>query len=162
MNGFANFEALGLPVHNVTSPVTLPYGGVGASYGGYGGRGHARHGPAATYNDVVLTDLLGGSGGAIGGEVVHQTLALKSGPAGSYLGSHMGYGGAGGGVLEIIATNDIIINKRSGISVDGEPGEDSFRGGGGGSGGTLMMSAGGVIGAQQLLTRTRPRAIPLL
>lgn len=140
-NGFDYNEAIGQPVHSYTSPVTISYGGIGGSYGGEGGMGHARHIPNPVYNDWVLTDLVGGSGGAVGGEVVHQTLALED----TVRGTHLGYGGAGGGVLELVATNDIIINKRAAIHVDGEPGEDSFRGGGGGSGGSFLMSAGGVI-----------------
>ncbi len=54
-NGFDYKEALGLsqPVHSFTSPVTVAYGGFGASYGGHGGKGHARHNPASQYNDEV-------------------------------------------------------------------------------------------------------------
>jgi hypothetical protein len=145
-NGFDYSEAIGQPVHNYTSPVTIAYGGLGGSYGGLGGLGHARHIPNPTYNDWVLTDLVGGSGGAVGGEVVHQTLAFED----PTRGTHLGYGGAGGGVLELVATNDIMINTRGGIHVDGEDGEDSFRGG---TWGRRLGGRGGVGEGRQALTR---------
>ncbi len=79
--------------------------------------------PRAWLDVQVNTDLLGGSGGSIGGETVHQVLGMQS------AGSHLGYGGAGGGVLELVAVNDIIVSEGGSIHLDGEDGEDSFRGG---------------------------------
>ena len=70
----------------------------------------------------VCNDLLGGSSGAMGGQVVHETLAFNGS-------AHQGYGGAGGGVIELIAVNDLIIGRSGGVLVEGEAGGDSFRGG---------------------------------
>lgn len=147
INGFDSSQALGLPPHNVSSPVTIPYGGFGASYGGIGGAGHARHNSKPIYNDEVQTDLLGGSGGAMGAETVHQILAAtthtyvsnKTGSVGTAA------GGNGGGVLELVAVNDVLFGLNAYVTADGQDGQDGWRAGGGGSGGGIVVSAGGVV-----------------
>jgi hypothetical protein len=127
-----------IPYHpyNMSSPVTLPYGGAGGSNGGSGGFGHARQPPFPPVLDDVVSDIVAGSNGAAGGEIPQQTMSLQW---------DIGAGGCGGGALELIAVNDLVIGPHATISVDGMDGEAANRAGGGGSGGTVLMSAGGVI-----------------
>ena len=77
-------------------------------------------------------DLIGGSGGGIGGDQVTEILA-------SYPPS--GVGGSGGGAIEITAVNDIVLEGLGRISAEGGNGQDAFHGGGGGAGGTLSLHA---------------------
>lgn len=131
-------QPTGMPPHPLVelSPFSLAYGGAGGSYGGQGGVGHARHDPAPVYLSDPLPDLIGGSGGNVGGEISQQTLASPAPP---------GRGGAGGGAVELIAVNDIVIGFNGGIDVSGEAGLGAYRGGGGGSGGAIVLAAGGVV-----------------
>ena len=72
-----------LPPHEfeALAAMSLAFGGAGASSGGTGGIGHARHGPVSPAPlPRPLFDLLGGSGGAMGGEVPQQPLSVL-GPA---------------------------------------------------------------------------------
>ena len=78
------------------------------------------------------TDLVGGSGGAVGGNVVSEILSHYP-PA--------GVGGNGGGALEISAVNDIVLDPFARLLVEGDDGADAFHGGGGGAGGTLSLHA---------------------
>ena len=79
----------------------------------------------------------GGSGGGVG---VRQAFQLGMFKEGRYR------GGSGGGAIEIIATNDIIIGSNVTISCAGEPGVSGYMSaGGGGSGGTLLLAAGGTL-----------------
>lgn len=129
--------------YNTSSPVTLPYGGAGGANGGVGGRGHAKHPPFPVVLDNVVSDLVAGSNGATGGEIPQETLSLDW---------DCGVGGMGGGAIELIAVNDLIIGPHGGISVDGSDGDSAYRGGGGGSGGTVLLSAGGVLVIQSNVT----------
>jgi len=51
----------------LTTPFSLAYGGGGGSYGAQGGAGYSENPPGVPYNDDAITDLLGGSGGAMRG-----------------------------------------------------------------------------------------------
>lgn len=126
-------QPTGMPPHPLvdSSPFSLAYGGAGGSFGGVGGVGHARHAPAQPYLQAVsavrcarpwamwrrsltqartpppllllpqsMPDLVGGSGGNVGGEISQQTLAAPDPP---------GRGGDGGGAIELVAVNDIVI-----------------------------------------------------
>ena len=53
--------------------------------------------------------------------------------------------GHGGGVIEIVAMNDLTIGPGAVFTANGDPGDDAFRAGGGGSGGTIYLAAGGSI-----------------
>jgi hypothetical protein len=127
---------LRMPFHTQLSPLTIAFGGAGGSNGGVGGWGHARHLPPPVVLDDVVSDIIAGSSGAVGGEILQQTLNASV-PCGA--------GGSGGGAVELIAVNDLIIGANGGVNVDGMDGESSLRAGGGGSGGTVLLSAGGVI-----------------
>ena len=119
-------------------PFSLAYGGAGASYGGVGGSGYSDVPVGYLYNDDRLTDLLGGSGGAMRGTTPFEVNAVKGQPTGR--------GGAGGGAVEIVAANDIIIGSEGKIICDGSHGEQSSQGGGGGgSGGSILLGAGGTV-----------------
>lgn len=134
-----------LPRHNFShySPFNLAFGGAGASYGGVGGLGHARHPPPPTYLDDTLPDLLGGSGGAVGGELPQQAVAHES-PSGR--------GGNGGGAIELLGYTDVIVGISGGINVDGQDAWAGYRGGGGGSGGAVHIVAGGVVVVHSLIS----------
>ncbi|GMH83814.1 hypothetical protein TL16_g09723 [Triparma laevis f. inornata] len=120
-----------------TRPFSLAFGGGGAGYGGSGGAGYGYTAAGASYGDEKITSLLGGSGGQLG--YVHPFEAnMFSRPRGR--------GGAGGGALEIVAVNDIILGPNCNINLNGEKGFDAeMTAGGGGSGGALLLSAGGTI-----------------
>lgn len=122
----------------VQNPFSLAYGGGGGSYGGVGGAGYSENPTGYTYNDDSVSDLLGGSGGAMRGEMVFEINAAKGRPT--------GLGGDGGGAIEIIAANDIVLGSHGRILVDGANGEQSSQGGGGGgSGGAVVLAAGGTV-----------------
>jgi len=117
---------------------SLAFGGAGASYGGYGGKGYGRNPVAKPYNNEHIQDLLGGSGGCMKGANPFVINALN--------GRTFGRGGHGGGAIELVASNDIFIGTFGKISVRGEDGEQSSGGGGGGgSGGAILLAAGGVV-----------------
>jgi hypothetical protein len=118
----------------VRSPFSLAFGGAGASHGGRGGRGYGAQGTAAVYSNEAVTDLVGGSGGCLAGTQLSLFSLLKA-PAGR--------GGAGGGAVEIVANNDIIIGSSGAIHADGGDGAVGTQGGGGGgSGGAVLLVAG--------------------
>ncbi len=57
------------------APVSIPYGGAGGSNGGRGGFrgfGHAVQPPFPPVLDAVVSDIVAGSNGATGGEIVQQ------------------------------------------------------------------------------------------
>ena len=137
-------QPTGMPPHPLvaSSPFSLAYGGAGGSFGGPGGLGHARHGPAAPYLSASMPDLVGGSGGNVGGEISQQTLAAPDPP---------GRGGDGGGAIELVAVNDIVIGFHGSVDVSGQDGRAAFRGGGGGSGGSVVLAAGGVVNCHGVL-----------
>lgn len=65
-------------------------------------------------------------------------LAMFKGPRGR--------GGSGGGAIEIVAANDIILESNAILSFDGESGADAYMfAGGGGSGGSILLAAGGSV-----------------
>ena len=70
VNGHAQDAATRMPLQYAGTPVTLPFGGAGGSHGGVGGLGHARQTPHPVVLDDVVSDLVAGSGGAVGGEIV--------------------------------------------------------------------------------------------
>ena len=123
---------------NTPRSFSLAYGGAGASYGGRGGAGYSDNPVGDVYSDEKLTDLLGGSGGCMRTPHPFEINAMKN--------SVTGRGGHGGGAIEIVAANDIIIGTHGKIIVDGGDGEQSSEGGaGGGSGGSILLAAGGVV-----------------
>lgn len=130
-------------------PASVSYGGAGASHGGVGGLGHARHGPAGAVGfSEASFDLLGGSGGALGGATVEETVSrLSPDVFGDGLGGEntTGVGGAGGGAVELVAVNDLVIGPSGGIAVNAEDGTEGWRGGGGGAGGSIVLAAGGAV-----------------
>jgi hypothetical protein len=115
---------------------SLAFGGAGGGFGGRGGVGHGKNHPGSAYSDLQQTDLLGGSGGAIGGE---RPFEIRPHP------DPIGKGGAGGGAIEFVALNDMTIGSFGVIKTDGEAGHQGHRAGGGGSGGGVVLVAGGVI-----------------
>ena len=130
-------------------PFTVAFGGSGGSHGGSGGGSDINEdaAPAAsgpTYSMETISTLLGGSSGAIGGQLPLSRFLRHSAIAGR--------GGAGGGVIEIVAHNDLTLHAGSGISADGESGAAGAAGGGGGSGGTIVLVAGGTIRQETVIS----------
>ena len=122
---------------DIKKPFSLSFGGAGGGYGGYGGHGFGDNLPGATYGDDYISYLCGGSGGALGYTQPFEAAMFDDPRA---------RGGSGGGAIELIASNDIIIGKRAIINCGGETGSSGLMtAGGGGSGGTVLLSAGGVI-----------------
>ncbi|KAL3801395.1 hypothetical protein HJC23_007005 [Cyclotella cryptica] len=118
-------------------PFSLAYGGGGGGYGGIGGDGFGEIAPGRVFGDDMISDLIGGSGGAVGFKQPFQLGIFKS---------PRGRGGSGGGAIEFVATNDIIIESNGIVSVNGEAGADGYMsGGGGGSGGSIILAAGGAV-----------------
>lgn len=118
-------------------PFSLAFGGGGAGYGGNGGAGYGFNAAGVAYGDKQISELIGGSGGQLG-YVYPFEANLWDRPRGR--------GGAGGGAIEIVAVNDIILGPNSHLYCDGENGFDSeMTAGGGGSGGSLLLNAGGTI-----------------
>ena len=122
-----------LYVRKIEPVFTLAFGGNGGSYGGVGGTPQGFNKPGFLYNDRYITDLIGGSAGAVGGPDLEDVL---------FLNRPRYTGGAGGGAMEIIAWNDFVIGKGGVLRADGAPGQYGFHGGGGGSGGAILLSAG--------------------
>lgn len=126
---------------------SLAFGGAGASYGGAGGLGYGINPTGATYNTLRIDDLLGGSGGCM--RSIHPF------EINSLLGPVTGKGGHGGGAIEIVAANDIVIGTFGKISMRGGDAEQSSEGGGGGgSGGAILLTAGGTINNYGILDVT--------
>lgn len=123
---------------NLGRPFSLSYGGSGGGYGGKGGRGFRYPPIGQRYGDVYITNLHGGSGGASGLQELYQLTMDNI--------FSRARGGSGGGAIEIIASNDIVVGPRAKLSCDGESGWDNFAtAGGGGAGGSILLSAGGAI-----------------
>ena len=134
-----------LRAFSVDEPFSLAYGGGGGGYGGAGGVGF--NGSAASgflsrrgqpYGDGAMSRglLLGGSGGQLG-YAAPSDVATFTNPTGR--------GGDGGGAIEVVAVNDIILGSYARITANGGRGRDGHRGGGGGgSGGSVLLVAGGV------------------
>jgi len=104
------------------------FGGAGGSYGGQGGSGSSKG--KAPCGKPCPTPLTGGSGGGDGE-------------------GNLGFGGAGGGALQLTAWTSITISGKvnaggGGGHKGGSPdifGEHTGAGGGGGSGGAVIMEA---------------------
>ena len=122
------------------TPFSLSYGGGGGSFGGSGGVGFGYIPRREVYGDEFMTNLYGGSGGALG--FVHPYEKHMIGLPAKVR------GGSGGGALAIIAKHDIVLGGNSALSCNGENGWGSFMtAGGGGSGGSILLSAGGTVKA---------------
>jgi len=122
---------------NATRPFSLAFGGGGGAYGGDGGPGYGENPLPKVYGDQYMSDLLGGSGGAMGDV---NTAAINA-----YM-YPQARGGAGGGAIEVVAINDITIGSQGKLLMDAEDGSPGNQyGGGGGSGGAVLLSAGGAI-----------------
>ena len=122
----------------ITTPFSLAYGGAGASHGGLGGKGYSENPIGPIYNDDKITDLIGGSGGCMRGVNAFGINLVKQ--------RTTGFGGHGGGAIEIIAANDIVVGPFGSLNANGQDGEQSSEGGGGGgSGGAIILAAGGTI-----------------
>lgn len=137
-NGHAKSHVQAMKKLTPSKPFSLAYGGAGGSYGGAGGQGFIGSNPVgSTYGDSLLTNLHGGSGGALGLTEPFEVVMF---------GSPRARGGSGGGVIEIVATNDIVIGPNATISCNGQQGFTALMtGGGGGSGGAVLLAAGGII-----------------
>jgi hypothetical protein len=123
---------------DVSIPFSFAWGGGGGSYGGLGGKGYGLNPIGSIYNDILLRDLLGGSGGSM------RSLDLYE--INSFLGPTSGRGGHGGSAIELIASNDITIGTYGKIVMRGGNGEQTSEGGGGGgSGGAILLSSGTTI-----------------
>jgi hypothetical protein len=138
-------------INNLDSslPFTLAFGGSGGTYGGAGGGSNKKtsSAPASSgpiYGNKEISGLYGGSSGAIGGQLPLSRFLRHSAVAGR--------GGAGGGVVEIVAHNDLTLHTGGGIFVDGEPGANGAAGGGGGAGGAIVLVAGGTIRQEGVLS----------
>lgn len=121
-----------------TKPFSIAYGGAGAGYGGAGGVGFDDALPSGkAYGDERISNLWAGSGGGVG---IKQPFQL------GVFNQPRFRGGSGGGAIEIVGLNDIVLGSNSIISCDGESGSDGYiSAGGGGSGGAILLSAGGVV-----------------
>lgn len=137
-NGHAKSHVQAMKKLMQSKPFSLAYGGAGGSYGGTGGQGLIGSNPVgSTYGDSLLTNLHGGSGGALGLTEPFEVVLF---------GSPRARGGSGGGAIEIVATNDIVIGPNATISCNGQEGFTALMtGGGGGSGGAVLLAAGGSI-----------------
>ena len=118
-------------------PFSLASGGAGGGYGGHGGDGFGSVPAGRPYGDESITNLYGGSGGAVGVKQPFQLGVFKD---------PRFRGGSGGGAIEIVADNDIILGSNAVISCNGESGSSGYMSaGGGGSGGTILLAASGAV-----------------
>ncbi|KAG6962434.1 hypothetical protein JG688_00008603 [Phytophthora aleatoria] len=122
---------------------SLAFGGAGASFAGPGGFGYAES-PwvAPAYADELVTDLLGGSGGAGGGQEPLDIFPVVQ-PT---------QGGAGAGAMMVSAINDILIGPNAVISANGGNGSSGFTPGGGGSGGSVLLAEVEEVGEELRFT----------
>ena len=124
--------------------MSLAFGGMGGSFGGSGGFGRGRNQPTHPFrcNTNIMSDVVGGSGGAAGGyhpyDVISRADTIR--------------GGSGGGVIYLSAVNDIVIGSNGALITDGEKGNDGHRAGGGGSGGAIILHASGTVTNYGLLS----------
>lgn len=102
----------------VNHTLYIAFGGSGASHGGLGGLGYAGVDPGDLYNLDRMVDLVGGSGGAMRGQDIFEVQSAHP---------PTGLGGLGGGAIEIVATNDIIIGSMGLIDVSASDGYGSTR-----------------------------------
>ncbi|KAG6591152.1 putative carbohydrate-binding protein [Phytophthora cinnamomi] len=116
---------------------SLAFGGAGASFASPGGVGYTDSSPwvAPVYGDEQVTDLLGGSGGAGGGQEPFDVFPVVQ-PT---------QGGAGAGAIFLSAINDILIGPNATISANGGNGSSAYTPGGGGSGGTVLIVSGATV-----------------
>lgn len=105
----------------LTTPFSIAFGGAGGSYGGYGGSGYGVNPVGPVYNDKQISDLVGGSGGCMRG-INPYDINLLLGPV-------KGLGGHGGGAIELVAANDVIIGSFGKLLARGGDGEQSSQGG---------------------------------
>ncbi|KAI9983168.1 hypothetical protein PInf_007095 [Phytophthora infestans] len=121
---------------------SLAFGGAGASFAGPGGFGYAES-PwvAPPYADELVTDLLGGSGGAGGGQEPFDVYPVVQ-PT---------QGGAGAGAIMLSAINDVLIGPNAIISANGGNGGAGFTPGGGGSGGSVLLVSGSTVSNHGML-----------
>ena len=118
-------------------PFSLAFGGAGGGYGGKGGNGFGDVVPGNAYGDKQISNLYGGSGGGVAVGKPFQLGVFRD---------PRGRGGSGGGAIEIVAMNDVIIGSNAEILCEGESGADGYlSAGGGGSGGSILLAAGGSI-----------------
>uniref|UniRef100_H3GX84 EF-hand domain-containing protein n=2 Tax=Phytophthora ramorum TaxID=164328 RepID=H3GX84_PHYRM len=110
---------------------SLAFGGAGASFASPGGVGYTGDSAwvAPAYADELVTDLLGGSGGAGGGQEPFDVFPVVQ-PT---------QGGAGAGAIMLSAINDVLIGPNAVISANGGAGSSAFTPGGGGSGGSVLL-----------------------
>jgi len=109
------------------------YGGSGAGYGGIGGNGTISQQPVGSTR--TPNTFKGSNGGKTYGN--SQISILYGGSSGGT--SVLGSSGAGGGAIELSATNNININSNALISCNG--GYNSRYRGGTGSGGSIILRA---------------------
>ncbi|KAG7377910.1 hypothetical protein PHYPSEUDO_010849 [Phytophthora pseudosyringae] len=116
---------------------SLAFGGAGASFASSGGVGYAADAPwaAPAYADELVGDLLGGSGGAGGGQEPFDVFPVVQ-PT---------QGGAGAGAMMLSAVNDILLGPNAVISANGADGSSAFTPGGGGSGGSVLLVSGATL-----------------
>ncbi|ETM99600.1 hypothetical protein PPTG_18680 [Phytophthora nicotianae INRA-310] len=131
---YSKLEGLNAVAEVVNSQCfSLAFGGAGASFASPGGFGYAESTwVAPPYVDELVTDLLGGSGGAGGGKEPFDVFPVVQ-PT---------QGGAGAGAIMLSAINDILIGPNAIISVNGGDGSSGVTPGGGGSGGSLLIVSG--------------------
>ena len=139
--GHANSPTKILRKVTTTKPFSLSLNGVGGSHGGKGGISTASHGninPGPTCGDPAISrDLLGGSGGAQGVLWPHEAIMFEN----SFL-----RGGNGGGAVELVAANDIVLGPYASISCNGQSGSHGYTfAGGGGAGGSILLASNGSI-----------------
>ena len=106
-------------------------GGGGGSFGDFGGRGSLGTFPGVNHGDAELTILSGGSPGGLGGGISR---------------SCAGFGGAGGGALQLKAG---IVEIEGSVAANGGGGSGGATcggGGGGGSGGAIYVQATVLLG----------------
>ncbi|GMF42411.1 unnamed protein product [Phytophthora fragariaefolia] len=121
---------------------SLAFGGAGASFVSPGGVGYASSTwVAEAYADEQVTDLLGGSGGAGGGQEPFDVFPVVQ-PT---------QGGAGAGTMLLSAINDILIGPSAKISANGGNGSSAFTPGGGGSGGSILLVSGATVSHHGIL-----------
>nr|CCA15423.1 carbohydratebinding protein putative [Albugo laibachii Nc14] len=120
---------------------SMSFGGAGGSFGGNGGGGYIRRHPSLngiveqSYLSDEVEDLMGGSGGAAGGENPIDIIPVTQ-PV---------MGGSGGGSVYLGAVNDILLGDNARLLVNGGHGTEGYRAGGGGAGGLLVLSSAATV-----------------
>eukprot|EP00644_Phytophthora_capsici_P016447 jgi/Phyca11/124053/e_gw1.52.76.1 len=134
---YSSLEGLGAVAEIVDSQCfSLAFGGAGASFVGTGGGGYSESNwKAPVYVDELVTDLLGGSGGAGGGMEPFDVFPVAQ-PT---------QGGAGAGGIMLSAINDMLLGPNAIVSTNGGDGSSGFTPGGGGSGGSVLIVSGATV-----------------